>query len=150
MLLFVFTPTSLYLPLPACDRASQPVFAPPSLHFPLPACICPCQPVLAPVSLTQHAGRALVELRHITRRPPLLQVSVLVKLSAAVIEAVRDLVPYYHADAAVVEGAREGGVVERGLKDAGGEHWRGGEREGDALKEEGNDAGREREREKED
>lgn len=74
-------------------------------------------------SLTQHTRRPLVELGHVLGLPPLVEIPVLVELAAAVVEAVRDLVPDDNANAPVVEGLGEGRVVEGRLQDSRGEHW---------------------------
>ena len=54
--------------------------------------------------------------------PPVHKISLLVKLSSLVVEAVRDLVPDDDADAAVVERLREVLAVEVRLQDSGGEN----------------------------
>src|SRR5688572_7546746 len=65
--------------------------------------------------------RALLVAARVLRGPPVAQVAVLVEAPAAIVEAVRDLVPDHHADPAVV-GRVVGGQVEEGrLQDRRGE-----------------------------
>ena len=59
------------------------------------------------------------ELLGVRRGPPVVQIALGVELAALIVEAVRQLVPDHHADAAVVHGVVHVVVVERRLQDAG-------------------------------
>ena len=55
--------------------------------------------------------------------PPLVDVSLVVELSALVVEAVSDFVSYHHSDPTEVQRFGEVLVVKRGLKDSRHAHW---------------------------
>src|SRR5450755_4245122 len=67
------------------------------------------------------AGSALAVAGCIVGLPPVAQISLRVILAPAIVEAMRDLVPDHHADAAVVDRRVDLRIEERRLQDAGGE-----------------------------
>jgi hypothetical protein len=69
-------------------------------------------------SFTYNALCPRLKVEHSFFGPPGLQIAVDIKLSSLIVESVRDLVTDHHADAAVIQGARELRVIERRLKDA--------------------------------
>ena len=74
------------------------------------------------VELTGDTRGLLVEAPEIRLAPPIAQTSIGVELCALVVEAVTDLVPDHHADAAVIHGVHGVGIKRRRLQDAGREH----------------------------
>src|SRR5579864_1173885 len=73
------------------------------------------------IELADNAGGSILKPLHVYRRPPVVEPAFRIKLRALVVKAVADLMPNYHADAAIIDGVCVFHAEGRLLQDPSGE-----------------------------
>ncbi len=74
------------------------------------------------IELSHEAVGEVLELFGVFFGPPVAHVTFLVEIAALIVETVGKLMAYHHSDTTVVFSIARSGVIERSLKDSGGEH----------------------------